>query len=151
MGRIGELIWDKRMMSRLKRDFQALGKLPNGAASKAARVGAKIALTEAKARAPQDLGYLKRALGLKGEKARKRGKKVFQVALNPSFNDVFVKVSKAGKRSYYPASQERGWFAVNGRYIPGFHYLRKGIDQRKGEIKKAVLQKLADEFDKALR
>jgi hypothetical protein len=95
-----------------------------------------------------DTGNLKRALKLVPEKTRKRGKKVFEVSFDRSFNDVFVKMSADGKRSYYPASQEYGYFAVNGRYIPGFGYLRKSIDNNEQKIEKTIVEVLADEIDK---
>lgn len=53
------------------------------------------------------------------------GKIVRQVYMDAEMNDTFVKVSKSGKRYYYPASQEFGFrianrtsLAVKNAYVP---------------------------------
>lgn len=43
------------------------------------------------------------------ENSKYPGKTVRQVYMDAGMNDTFVKVSKAGKRYYYPASQEFGF------------------------------------------
>ena len=43
------------------------------------------------------------------EKSRYPGKIVREVYMDAGMNDTFVKVSKSGKRYYYPASQEFGF------------------------------------------
>lgn len=48
------------------------------------------------------------------ENSKYPGKIVRQVYMDAEMNDTFVKVSKAGKRYYYPASQEFG-FAIARR------------------------------------
>ena len=48
------------------------------------------------------------------ENSKYPGKIVRQVYMDAGMNDTFVKVSKAGKRYYYPASQEFG-FAIARR------------------------------------
>lgn len=132
----------------LENTIKELGKLPQKCVTRAARNGAKIALADARQNAPVDTGNLKRALKLVPEKTRRRGRKVFQVSFDRSYNDVFVKISAEGKRSYYPVSQEYGYFAVNGRFIPGFHYLRNSIDDNEQKIEKTMVDVLAGEIDK---
>jgi HK97 gp10 family phage protein len=136
-------------MAELERAIQRLGKVPTKIATKAARAGAKIALKDARANAPEDEGNLKKGIVMKAERSRKQGKKVFDVKLDPKMNDVFVKISETGERSYYPASQEYGFFTVNGRYIPGYRYLRKAIDNNEQAIEKAIIDVGLDEIDKA--
>lgn len=48
------------------------------------------------------------------EKSKYPGKVVRQVYMDAGMNDTFVKMSKKGKRYYYPASQEYG-FRIAGR------------------------------------
>ena len=48
------------------------------------------------------------------ENSKYPGKIVRQVYMDAKMNDTFVKVSKSGKRYYYPASQEYG-FRIAGR------------------------------------
>lgn len=136
-------------MAELERAIQRMGKVPTKIATKAARAGAKIALKDARANAPEDEGNLKRGIIMKPERSRKPGKKVFDVKLDPKMNDVFVKESADGKRSYYPASQEYGYFTVNGRYIPGYRYLRKSMDNNKEAIENAVIEVGLTEIDRA--
>jgi len=138
-------------MAELERLFGRLGKVPQTVATKSARAGGSIALKAAKANAPEDEGDLKRGIILKRERSRIKGKAVYQVTLDPAMNDVFVKVSKDGKRSYYPASQEYGFLTVDGRYIPGYRYLRRSADDNERPIEKKMLEVTGKEVDKALR
>ena len=135
-------------MKELERTIRKLGQLPQKCVTPAARKGATIALKAAKANAPFLTGALEEGIILKGEKARKKGKKVYQVTMNPAMNDVFVKTTKDGKRYYYPASQEYGFITKDGGYVPGFHYLRDSLVDNKERIEKTVVDVLAKEIDK---
>ena len=139
-------------LERIISDVRELGKLPQRSVTKSAKAGGKIALTAARAKAPIDTGELRKGIILKAEKKRVIGKKVYDVMPSPYKNDVFVKMSADGtKRWYYPASQEYGFFAVNGKYIPGFRYLRRAIDENKSKITYTVLDTLGKDIDKVLR
>jgi len=138
-------------MKELERAFRELGKVPQSAATKSARAGGQIALKAAKANAPEDTGDLKRGIILKRERSKVKGKAVYDVTIDPAMNDVFVKVSKDGKRSYYPASQEYGFLTVDGRYIPGYRYLRRSADDNERPIEKKMLEVTGKEVDKVLR
>lgn len=136
-------------LAELERAIRRIGKVPQKAVTKAARAGARVALRDARANAPEDTGDLKKGIVMRAERRTKIGKKMFDVKLDPAKNDIFVKESKEGKRSYYPASQEYGYLTVNGRYIPGFRYLRKSIDNNRREIERAVVEVGVKEIDKA--
>jgi hypothetical protein len=128
-----------------------LEQVPQKSVTKAARAGARIAYRAAKAKAPVDTGELKRAIIMKAERRQVKGKRAYQVTISAALNDTFVKISKAGKRSYYPASQEYGFFAENGRYIPGYRYLRRAIDEHEQTIRDVTLDTVGKDIDKALR
>lgn len=138
-------------MAELERTFQRLGKVPQTAATKSARAGATIAHKAAKANAPEDTGQLKSGIVLKRERRTKPGKAVYDVEMDPAMNDVFVKISKEGKRSYYPASQEYGFLTENGGYVPGYHFLRRAITEHSAEIERKIMDVTAQEAEKALR
>ena len=138
-------------MEELEKTIRKLGKLPQKCVTKAAKKGAQIALKAAKQKAPFLTGALEEGIILKGEKTRRKGKKVYQVTMNPAMNDVFVKTTKDGKRYYYPASQEYGFITKNGGYVPGFHYLRDSLVDNKERIEKTVVDGLAKEIDKLRR
>lgn len=135
-------------MKELEKTIRKLGKLPQKCVTKAAKKGAQIALKAAKQKAPFLTGALEEGIILKGEKTRRKGKKVYQVTMNPAMNDVFVKTTKDGKRYYYPASQEYGFITKDGGYVPGFHYLRDSLVDNKERIEKTVVDVLAKEIDK---
>jgi len=135
-------------MEELEKTIRKLGKLPQKCVTKAAKKGAQIALKAAKQKAPFLTGALEEGIILKGEKTRRKGKKVYQVTMNPAMNDVFVKTTKDGKRYYYPASQEYGFITKNGGYVPGYHYLRDSLVDNKERIEKTVVDVLAKEIDK---
>ncbi len=135
-------------MKELERTIRKLGQLPQKCVTPAARKGATIALKAAKAKAPFLTGALEEGIILKGEKARKKGKKVYQVTMNPAMNDIFVKTTKDGKRYYYPASMEYGFITRDGGYVPGFHYLRDSLVDNKAAIERTVVDELAKQIDK---
>lgn len=63
------------------------------------------------------------------EASRYPGKIVRQVYMDAGMNDTFVKVSKAGKRYYYPASQEFGFRIANRtgkrvKRVPGKYFMQ---------------------------
>lgn len=138
-------------LDELRRMIRELGKVPTKVASKAARAGAKIAFADAKSNAPVDTGALQGGLIMRAEKTRKRGKKVFDIFPDARKSDIFVKKIKDGTRYYYPASQEYGFFARNGRYIPGFRYLQRAIEDNENEIEKTIVKVGTDAIDKIMR
>lgn len=138
-------------MAELERSFRELGKVPQTIATQSARAGSSIARKSAKSNAPEDEGNLKRGIIMKRERSRVKGKAVYDVMMDPAMNDVFVKISKDGKRSYYPASQEYGFLTVNGSYVPGYRFLRRAIDDNVLQIEKKVLETAGKAVDKALR
>ena len=135
-------------MKELERTIRELGKLPQKCVTPAAKKGARIALKAAKAKAPFLTGALEEGIILKGEKTRRKGKKVYQVTINPAMNDIFVKTTKDGKRYYYPASMEYGFITRDGGYSPGFHYLRDALVDNKTAIERTVVDELAKQIDK---
>jgi len=138
-------------MMELEQSFRELGKVPQTVATQSARAGGRIALKAAKANAPVDTGELKSGIILKRERTRVKGKAVYDVMMDPAKNDVFVKVTKDGKRYYYPASQEYGFLTRDGGYVPGYRFLRRAIDDNKTVIEKKVLEVAGKAVDKALR
>jgi hypothetical protein len=135
-------------MDKLKKDLERLGKVPQKHVTTAARKGMNPVLKEAKANAPYDTGSLKKGMILKGEKSRHKGKKVYDVIFDPSMNDVFQKKNADGEvTGYYPVSQEYGFFAKNGKYIPGFRFIHDSLAsnaQRSGKIMVDTMQKKID-------
>lgn len=142
---------EKKIFKQLQKSFKRLGKVPQSAVNKAARVGGRIALQAAKANAPEETGDLKSGIILKKERKQKAGKTVYDVLMDPNMNDIFAKVSKNKKRYYYPASQEYGFMTVNGGYVPGFRFLRNALEDNYKPIKDKVVDVLAKEVDKALK
>lgn len=135
-------------MKELEKTIRKLGQLPQKTVTPAAKKGATIALKSARGKAPWRFGDLANGIILKGEKLRKRGKKVYDVMMDPAKNDIFVKTTKDGKRYYYPASMEYGFITRDGGYVPGYHFLRDSLVDNKAEIERTVVQELAKRIDK---
>ncbi|MNW47999.1 hypothetical protein D3C74_253480 [compost metagenome] len=131
--------------------FRQLGRIPQTVATKSARAGATIALRSARAKAPVDTGELKSGIILKRERRVKVGKAVYDVMMDPAKNDIFVKTTADGKRYYYPASQEYGYIAPDGSYIPGFHYLRDALEDNKTTIENKVIDTAKKTVEKIMR
>lgn len=142
---------DIKGMKELERAFKRLGKVPQTVATQAARAGARIPFRAAKRNAPVDEGDLKSGIIMKRERRVKVGKAVYDIMMDPAMNDMFVKISKAGKRAYYPASQEYGFLTVDGGYVPGYRFLRRSITDHVSETERAMIDKASKAVDKALR
>jgi len=138
-------------MKELERTFQRLGKVPQTVATKAARSGATILLKATRLKAPMDEGNLRKGLVIKRERRIVAGKTVYQVTFDRAMNDVFVGVSKDGKRSYYPASQEYGYLTANGGYMPGDRFMRNAATDNAGSIERKMVEVAGKAIDKAMK
>ena len=127
---------------RLEMSIKRMEKFPTRYLTAAVKKGANPILRSAKEKAPERTGLLKRALILKLEKSKKKGKKVYQVTFDKAYNEQFAKVSKSGKRSYYPASQEYGWIKRDGTKVPGKHFLRDSADDNTRNFEKTVISEM---------
>ena len=126
-----------------------VGELPQKCVTKAAKKGIQIAKKDAKGGGWVDeTGYLRKSIKEKAEKSKIKGKKVYDLWPDPSMNDVFVKISKKGKRAYYPASIEYGFKTKSGGYVPGFKFLHNSLTDNKSEIENTIVSVLSDEIDK---
>lgn len=135
-------------MRELQKNLKKLGKVPQKHVTSAARKGMNISLKDAKANAPYDTGMLKKGIVMKGEKARVKGKKVYRIVFDRNMNDVFQKKNKEGKiTGYYPVSQEYGFFAKNGRYIPGYRFIRDSLTDNVSKIEKTIVSTMKTKID----
>lgn len=138
-------------MKELEKSMKKLGEVPQKCVTPAARKGMNISLKSAKAKAPIEDGYLKNGMKLIGEKSKFKGKKVYRVVFDRDKNDIFQKKNSKGEiTGYYPISQEYGFFARNGRYIPGFHFIEKSLTENAGSIEKKIVAEMAKNIDKVL-
>ena len=139
-------------MKELQKAIRKLGEVPQKCVTPAARKGMNIALKNAKQKAPVDTGELKQGMKLIGEKARTKGKKVYRVVFDRAKNDIFQKKNKEGKViGYYPISQEYGFYAKNGRYIPGYHFLEKSLTENSGAIERKIVDEMSKQINKVLK
>lgn len=79
-----------------------------------------------KSKAPRRTGALQSGIipSPSAERSASPGKVVFDVCFDAQMNDTYVKFSKAGKRYYYPASQEYGFRIGRAKRKPGLYYMR---------------------------
>jgi hypothetical protein len=134
----------------LQQLIEQLGKVPQKVATKAAGAGARIDLSATKADAPVYDGWLKASLKMVGERASKPGKKVYEITFDRAYNSKLVKSSEAGKRSYYPVSQEFGWKYKNGGYHVGLQYMKNTAEENKDKVEQKIIDVAKDGIDKVL-
>lgn len=135
----------------LNRSLKRLGEVPQKHVTSSVRKGMNISFKDAKVKAPIDTGELKGGIKMIGEKSRIKGKKVYQIVFDRAKNDVFQKKNKEGKViGYYPASMEYGFFAKNGRYIPGYHFLKNALEENSSKIQKTIIKDMQNKIDKEL-
>ena len=155
----------------LTQTLEKVEKLPKKFVTKAARKGANVVLKPMRAAAPKNTGTLRKALYLKKEwtKINPKTKTVFDVRFRSSAP--LAKNSKYGKRSYYPASQEYGYYTVKGKkhtshafvdgkrtYTmepvesgekkPGLEYMKKTAETTGPAAIQTIIQTLTTELEK---
>lgn len=146
---------DMSDFKRFCRTLEKIGGLPQKCVTKAARKGGSVVLKAVRQKAPVDTGTLKKGLRLKAEKSRTKGKKVYEIAFDAGMNDVLRKPiqnpGEAGgksKTAYVPASMEYGYFARNGRYIPGYRFMRRAAEESEETMARVTAETLTLEVDK---
>lgn len=147
--------YDDSDFLRLNYKIKKLGYLPQKCVTKAAKKAAGIVRKAAKKKAPKgETGNLRRGIVLKGEKRRRRGKKVYQVTFSAAMNDVFRKpIKEPGKyggknpTGYYPMSLTFGFKTAKGKY-EGNDFLDSAARENEALSKKVMMETLEKEIDK---
>ncbi|MCL2171497.1 MAG: hypothetical protein FWB71_05030 [Defluviitaleaceae bacterium] len=139
-------------MKELERSFRRIGDVPQkyvtGAAKKAMNTTLKLARKEA----PEQSGDLRRGIIKIGERSRRKGRKVFRLVFDKKKDEIFQTKNAAGEIvGYYPVSQEYGFFARDGTYIPGFKFGLDAIQATSGQIEKIVVADLGRRIDKQIK
>ncbi len=139
-------------MDKLLRDMKKLGKVPQKYVTSSARKGMNVSLRDARANAPYETGALKKGIILKGEHSRQKAKKVYRIVFDPAMNDIFQKKNAAGQiTGYYPVSQEYGFFARNGNYIPGFRFVSDSLVNNVRLISGTIVDTMKTKIDAEIR
>lgn len=139
-------------MKELEKSLRKLGKVPQKHVTASAKKGMNIPLREAKAKAPVDTGALERGIILVGEKSKTKGKKVYRIVFDRAYNDIFQKKNKKGQvTGYYPVSQEYGYFAKNGRYIPGYRFIHNSLNNNAQKVEKTIVDTMQSKIDQEIR
>lgn len=143
-------------MKELERSLDKLGKVPQKHVTSASKKGMNIVLKQSRANAPYDTGALKKGIKLVGEKSKLKGKKVYRIVFDREMNDVFQKpvqnVGESGSPNaknpaYYPMSQEYGFFARDGRYIPGYRFIHDSFQSNVPQIEKTIVSEMKKKID----
>jgi len=67
-------------------------------------------------------------------------------------NEIFQKKNKEGKVvAYYPVSQEYGYFTRNGRYIPGFRFIRGAFEENAQKMANTIVDTMKKKIDDEIR
>lgn len=143
-------------MRELERSLKRLGKVPQKHVTATSRKAMSIVLKQARADAPVETGNLKKGIIMVGEKSREKAKKVYRIVFDKKMNDVFQKPVKnpgqsgnpnARSIAYYPVSQEYGFFAKDGKYIPGFKFVHDALHSNTHQIEKTVVREMKRRID----
>ena len=118
---------------------------------KAARNAAAYVLSIARRNAPKKSGALRQGIVLSpfAEHTKYQGKAVYDVYFDEKTNDTFVKYSKAGKRYYYPASQEYGFRSetrAGEKRIRGKYFMYAASRAGRGRAEEITQRMIEDVF-----
>lgn len=140
---------------RLQSLIDELGKVPQAVATKAAKQGANLLLSEVKQKAPYHTGLLEEALISVGEKAKSKGKKAYEITFDRQLSgdgkNGLVKISDiTGNRAYYPNSQEYGWTIHGHKGLYGLHYMRNTAQNESDTVEQKIISVAMTEIQKVL-
>lgn len=104
----------------------ALGRISEKEIARPVKASAEALKARIRANSPKRTGNLREGIIVlpKPEQSSTPGKMVYDIAMDAGMNDAFVKMSKSGKRYYYPGSMEYGFRIGRGRRYPGKYYMR---------------------------
>lgn len=135
-------------MEEVQKGIEKIGKVPQKHVTASSKKAMNIVLKQSRANAPVDTGMLKKGIKLVGERAKVKGKKIYRVVFDRNMNDVFQKKNKEGKvTGYYPVSQEYGFFAKNGRYIPGYRFIHDSLADNTQKVEKTIVDEMKKRID----
>lgn len=145
-------------LDNLKATIERIGKLPQKCVNRAAKEGAQFGLEKMKEETQfkHSKGKLKKGLGLKAEKYKRRGKKAYQITYKKGYSKIFtqppiVDVGKYGGdprgRFFYPASVEFGRKGRGGKSKP-MDFMLHSADKNSDGIKKKMVEVLDRELQK---
>ena len=138
-------------MKELQKSLDRLGKVPQKHVTSSSKKGMNIILKDARANAPYDTGQLKKGVILSGESSKTKGKKVYRVVFDSSMNNIFQKKNKDGKvTGYYPVSQEYGFFAKSGRYIPGYRFIHNSMVDNAKLMERTIVDTMKKKIDQEI-
>jgi hypothetical protein len=142
-------------LQELQAQFDRIGKMPKKHLTRAAKLGAKDPLRQAKANVKvgkytKTRGSMRKSLQMKMETPNKRNKTVYRIRFNPKFTDVFLKKGGSGvyggrDPAYYPHSVEYGRKGKKGR-VSGKYWIAKAIRQHQ----QSSMQKIVDSLRKSI-
>lgn len=128
-------------------------------ATEAAIAPAQAELEAAKEATPVKTGTLRESLVLHMEQNRADGKQVFDVMPTAKANSLLQRKVKnpgimpGGKKrrdtAYYPASMEYGFMTVNGKHVPGHHYLAGSMATGSDSYRESMLEAIEKNIDEA--
>lgn len=153
---------DIRDLEEARRTFQAMEKPPARLVTQAARRGATVVkkAVRSSGEVPVLTGLLRSAVKvIKLERSRKRGKKVYEVGFDPSYNGQFQRpIQNPGEaggtspKAYYPASMEYGFLTRSKgggiSYYPGFHFMADTGEAMRGTANAEMARKFIDAVEK---
>lgn len=132
--------FDLEGIEKLCKSLDAIGKSPQKAANKAASKAATIVKRSIRARAPKKTGTLKRAIVIRAEKSKLKGKKVRQITFSKSSS---ADLQKPIKRPGLYGGKHRSWGYVPASLEYGFLTRAKG-----GGIEYRTFSRLTDNWEK---
>lgn len=137
------------------------GNMPQRVVTKSVDKAARLVLNAVKSNAPVDTGFLKQNLIMKPEKKKKNGRRIVRIRFKSAFydqiNSEHSKTDANRKRQQkrkndnpfiYSAAMEYGYFIKGGKFIPGYGFMRKGLEQSKDAFEKRLFEELDKELDK---
>lgn len=127
-------------------DLAALSRMSEAGIESPVRQSATGLMYRIRTNAPHRSGDLRRGLMVAPgrEKTAVPGKVVNDIVFDRAMNDTFVKMSRSGKRYYYPASQEYGFRIGRGRRVPGLYYMRDTSAAFYAEHEETVVDSVLD-------
>ena len=131
-------------IEQLNKNILALEKQMATKLGEAVLAGAEIIRDDARQRAPRDTGELAAGIVAAVTWDKKAPVAYAAAMMDKNKNDKFVKISKNGKRYYYPASIEYGHPRAAAR-----PFMRPAMDANKRQVKAVIQKQIAEVVNNA--
>lgn len=167
---MAKVTFEMENIDKLAESIRKIGGVPKKYVTQASKKAMTPVLKKAIKDAPEDTGALKEGIIMVGEKSRLTSKKVYRIVFDKSMNHIFQKKAKyathtvtyhgwsrrvkdvrqEANTSYYPISQEYGYFKKNGEKVKGKFFVGNAFEEKASGVEATIIKEVKRKIDQQI-